>query len=204
MAGRNVLRARKPKATNFVERVRGSTLILAFGALAGALTVSASTTDSVDKLLVWAGLKKNALQLAEDDKRGEFSRALTRLAWKRLFWTRRVILTEKYSYDQSEKDKTWDAYLTTVDAWNENLMINIVGLNRYYLGKGEVFEGSIQPKFGTIHYCLERIRHPSSNIECKLSPDSSIGSLETAVDELNFSLYGFVCGLSDEDQRCSL
>lgn len=77
--------ALKPKATNFVERVRSSTLILAFGSLAGALTVSASTTDSVDKLLVWAGLKKNALQLAEDDKRGEFSRALTRLAWKRPF-----------------------------------------------------------------------------------------------------------------------
>src|SRR5262245_2925878 len=80
-----------PEARWFV-RLRSSPVGLTVSALVALLIGAAAATDAFDKLLIWSGVKPNALQLAEDNDRGRFSRDLTRSAWRRLFWMRRQVL----------------------------------------------------------------------------------------------------------------
>jgi hypothetical protein len=50
-------------------RLRASPIGLTITAIAALLIGTAAVTDATDKLLVWSGLKPNALQLAEDNAR---------------------------------------------------------------------------------------------------------------------------------------
>lgn len=187
------------EAERWLRSLKGSTLGLSVTAIAGILIGAAATTDAVDKLLIWGGLKPNALELAQDDARGRFSRDITRAAWRRLFLMRRLLLAFRSDFLEDEKDEIWRSYLKSLEEWNSDLMVNILSLQRYYgTEKRDQFERQIQGQFGRIHNCLESLRHPEGKVACRISPTRDLNSIAAAIDRLNASLYLFVSGLPDK------
>ena len=111
------------------KRIKQSSLGVTIAAVAGLLVGMAATTDSIDKLSVWVGLKPNALQLAKESEKAQFSRDLTRLAWQRMFSMRRYVLALKENYSEGERSKEWEKYLSVLEIWNRELMVNILSLD---------------------------------------------------------------------------
>lgn len=190
----------------WLSRIKSTRIGLTVTAVAGLLIAAAATTDATDKLLIWTHIEPDALQLAENNARGQFSRDLTQSAWRRLFWMRRLVLAAEAKFTDQEKNEIWASYLKSLEEWNSNLMINILSLQRYYgSARRQLFERKIQHDFGEIHYCLEALRHPAGTMSCKLSTDRDPKAIEGAIDRLNSVLYCFVSGLPDETGRsCSL
>jgi hypothetical protein len=120
-----------------------------------------------------------------------------------MYLMRRYLLAVKSNYVESEIAKEWDRYLVALEEWNGNLMVNILSLNQYYGDeKRYEFEGKIQPAFGKIHYCIERLRDPKHSVACRLSEKPTVAEIEAAIDGLNVQLYCFVSGLSENRTRC--
>jgi len=187
----------------WLDKIKESTLGLTVAGAFGLLVGVASTTEAIDKLAVWTGLKANALQLAKADEKAAYSTQLTRAAWHRLFLMRRYVLAVKSNFSEGDRAKEWDKYSISLEAWNRDLMVNILSLSQYYgEAKRNEFENTIQPAFGKIHYCLEGLRYPSSGPICKVSSTRDIAAIERALDSLNGQLYCFVSGLPDRDVRC--
>jgi hypothetical protein len=184
-------------------RLRSSRLGLVAIVLAGVLGGIASTTEAVDKIAIWVGIRPNALQLARDHEKAQFSRELTKAAWSRLFLMRRYLLGAKNNYGEAQREKEWERYLTALDEWNRDLMVNILSLQQLYgTSKRREFEERIQPAFGHLHDCLEALRHPSSDWQCPLSATRDIAAIEKGMDRLNAQLYCFVSGLPEKGAEC--
>jgi hypothetical protein len=178
-------------------KLRRSSLGLSVAALAGILIGVSATTDAVDKISIWVGLKKNALDLARDNDRSRFSRDLTKAAWGRLFAMQRVVYAVENNFSDDERTREWNAYTAVLRNWNRDLMVNILLLQQFYgTEKRNEFENIIQPQFGKINSCLEGLKHPSSSPACKLS------DIKSALKYLNEQLYCFVSGLPKEGLRC--
>lgn len=184
-------------------RLRNSRLALAAVAIAGVLGGIASTTEAVDKITIWVGLKPNALQLARDHEKTQFSRDLTRAAWGRLFLMRRYLTGAQNNFSDAQREKEWERYSNALDEWNRDLMVNILLLQQLYgASKRKEFEERIQPAFGDLHRCLESLRHPSADLQCPLSASKDLAAIEKAINRLNAQLYCFVSGLPDKDTQC--
>ncbi|WP_424361368.1 hypothetical protein [Methylocystis parvus] len=182
------------------KRLRTSPLGLSVTAIGLILIGVGSFSDSIDKVLVSVGLRPNALRLAEDDARGQFSRELARSAWRRLFWMRRLVLSEKANFPEAEKSETWAAYLKSLEDWNAELMVYIMTIKKYYGdAKALEFQRDVQSKFGKIHYCLEAVRHRTDVIECSVSKEKSLDKINNSIDDLNASLYCFASGLPSKN-----
>jgi hypothetical protein len=138
---------------NWFRRLQRSPWTLAIVAVGAVLTGLAAWTQAIDTLLLFTGIKPNALQLARDDERARFSRELTRAAWNRLFAMRRYVSTVEAGYPALDQDRTWERYASIFEEWNRDLMVNILSLEQHYhgYGKREEFEKVILPAFTTIH-----------------------------------------------------
>src|SRR5919197_4333395 len=136
-----------------IQRSPWAITILAVGAV---LTGLAAWTQAIDTLLIFTGIKPNALQLTRDDERARFSRDLTRAAWYRLSAMRRYVSTVEAGYPAVDQDRAWERYAAIFEEWNRDLMVNILSLEQHYQGYGkrEEFERVILPSFTTIHGCL--------------------------------------------------
>jgi len=188
---------------NWFHRLQRSPWTLAIVAVGAVLTGLAAWTQAIDTLLLFTGIKPNALQLARDDERARFSRELTRAAWNRLFAMRRYVSTVEAGYPALDQDRTWERYASIFEEWNRDLMVNILSLEQHYhgYGKREEFENVILPAFTTIHRCLEGLRRPTTTIECELSKARDINSINKALEQLNQNLYCFVFGLPDPKRQ---
>src|SRR6516162_6627686 len=79
-------------------------LILAGMAIIGTAEVVQHGSD----LLVALGLKQEkTLELAANNAKGELSRKLIELAWRRLFWTENYVARMQAQRPISELDYTW-------------------------------------------------------------------------------------------------
>src|SRR5262249_58733492 len=115
-----------------IERIRTSSFAVSIGAMAVFAAWLLSTAETMDKLLVTVGIRPDALAIAENDRRANFSRTFIHSAWLRLHLMRRVLMTQIPEYPQAAKDKEWESYKGALDSWNANLMINILGFQEYY------------------------------------------------------------------------
>jgi hypothetical protein len=173
--------------------------VLAVVAVGAVLTAIATWTESVDRLLVFTGVKPNSLELVRGDERARFSRELTRAAWHRLFAMQRYVSTVEAGYSTLDQDRAWERYAEIFEEWNRDLMVNILFLEQYYRaqGKRDQFETAIQPAFARIHACLEGLRRPKTTIVCTLSETHDIKIINQALEQLNRDLYCFVTGLPE-------
>jgi hypothetical protein len=182
------------KLEKWINRLKNHKILAAVLFIGIAIIALASFTDAIDKLLVFTKLKPDALTLARDSARDEFSRQLTRSAWKRLYWSRVYLTRTKLGAPLQEREEAWRKLLEAAEDWNANSMINIDGLDYYYgAKKSEQFELSIQPKFDTITTSIRTIRY--AMIQKGENPsEAEIQRINDLIDSLNVELYVFVRG----------
>jgi hypothetical protein len=158
----------KGRMTNWIVRARGSTVAVFAGFLGGILATSTDLTEKVFTLtdrLGWTHSEQ--VLLAQDSAKSNFSDALVRSAWRRLFladlFARRVLdaasLPTVPPHTVDDINDAWNQYIAALADWNGNLMINIVGMEHYYdAAKSQDFEGPIQSQFSTIDTHLRQLR----------------------------------------------
>ncbi len=145
--------------------------------------------------------RPDALVLAENNDRSRFSDSLIRLAWRRLFaadiYARRVADSAPWPLI----DEAWRDYVSLLKDWNADLMINIVGLEKFYdRAKSETFETEIQNAFRAVDesvrsvYVSAYIRHRQ---RAPADDPSNLdrGRIQEVFDktgEARFALYVFV------------
>jgi hypothetical protein len=190
------------ETTTWLEKIQKSK----FGIyLAGSIIIlggAAALSHNVNDILLGLKIKTaDALVVAADDAKSKFTQELIRAAWNRIYWLRRYLLVVSHQYPQAEQEDTWNSYISSTTKWNTDLMVNIMLLNTYYgEGRSVYFERKIQEDFRGIHYCLERLRHPTLKFnECQ---KDDILSIMNRIKLLNDDLYCFVTGLSDEGGAC--
>ena len=114
--------------------------------------------DTISNLAAWFR-KSDAFVLAEHSEKSEFSNNFAQQAWRRLFWA--DIFSDRVKNGASIKDidDAWTAYMTANADWNANLMIWIVGLERYYdVKRSGQIEADIQPRFLALSEDLGKLR----------------------------------------------
>jgi hypothetical protein len=144
------------------------------------------------EMLVTLGLKEEkTLKLAADNAKGEFSRKLTELAWRRIFWTQNNIARLKAKRPQSELDYSWGKHLDTVADWSADYLVNVQGMDEFYPRSGKAAQ------FEAIHESLRDLE------DCRIVPLRMLDSngrdhsteAQTAkdfLDRINVSLYFLV------------
>jgi len=146
-------------------------------------------------------IRSPTLRLAENTARSNFSERLTRLAWRRLYWGRLAAQRVIDEAPISDIDAGWSAYINASADWNAEVMILIVGLDRYYSKRREVFETTILNSFNAFDDALRRLRR--SEIMRKLRGQQVPEQAERAeavalfdnfrarYNDLNVELYDF-------------
>jgi hypothetical protein len=178
----------------WISRLKNHKIFAAILFIGIAVTAIATFTDAVDKLLVVSGLKADALTLARDSARDEFSRQLTRSAWKRVYWSRVYLTRTELRAPLEEREEAWRKLLESAEDWNVNSMIHIDGLAYYYgTKKSEQFESSIHPKFNTIFTSIRTVRYGMIQ-KGEDPPAEEIKRIYGLIDSLNSELYEFVRG----------
>lgn len=189
--------------------------IVLLGVLVAVFGGYKEISEGAKEILVALHLKPDALELAQDTARSQFSDNLARTAWKRLFWTRRYLTAVELSLSETDQTEIWKGYIASVEDWNDNLMVNIMGLRHYYSEeKKSAFEIGILPMENSIHSCLLRIRYPSAyskngRNQCTFpgsqrSTTANIDIIGQENDALNSQLYCFVAGLDRKGKNCTV
>lgn len=161
--------------------------VLTIGGIAGL-------SDSIQKLLLATHvIKSEALVLAEDSAKSDFSRRLTRNAWRRLFWARQYVERNRLGLPLPDQDIAWQKYYDATEDWNSELMIYIQALQAYYpnSGKRDVFESDIQVQFASIHAGLVALRFADKAKPGELQKPTH-SALMDDINRLNNKLYEFV------------
>jgi hypothetical protein len=132
-------------------------------------------------------IRSPTLRLAENTARSNFSERLTRLAWRRLYWGRLAAQRVVDEAPIADIDSGWSAYINASADWNAEVMILIVGLERYYSKRREVFETKILNLFNSFDDALRGVRR--SAIMRKLRASQAPDELERAEAKELFETY---------------
>ena len=170
-----------------------SILILVGISIVGTSEVMKGGSDLLESL----GLKQEkTLQLAADTAKGDLSRRLTELVWRRLFWTENYLERARLKRPAPELEYSWNKHLDAVAEWSSEYMVNLNGMDKFYPGgkKTEQFE-QIHRKFRTLEYDhvlplrLSELDGRDHSVE--------IAAAKALADEVNTDLYFFVLNRSD-------
>jgi hypothetical protein len=162
-------------------------LILAGMAIIGTAEVVQHGSD----LLVALGLKQEkTLELAANNAKGELSRKLIELAWRRLFWTENYVARMQAQRPISELDYTWNKHLDAVADWSSEYMVNLNGMEQFYPNseKAAQFQ-AIHQKFRKLEY-----QHivPLRGVQADGADHSKeLKAAQDLADQLNVDLYFF-------------
>jgi hypothetical protein len=98
--------------------------------------------------------------LAESSAKSVFSGQLSQRAWRRLFWAANFRARVINAAPIEDIDSSWKSYVDADADWNANIMISIVGLDRYYGRKrADQLEETIQNLFVQLDDALARLRN---------------------------------------------
>lgn len=147
-------------------------------------------------------IKSPSLRLAENTARSNFSDGLTRLAWRRVYWGRLAAQRVADESTLSDIDSAWSSYINASADWNSEVMIFIVGLEKYYGAKRrDLFEQKILRLFNDYDDALRNVRRSRLMAKLRASqvPDAEdraemerlFGRVKNRQDELNFAMYEF-------------
>jgi hypothetical protein len=174
-----------------------SVLILAGIALIG---LSEVVQKGSDLLIVLRLKQEKTLQLAAENAKGELSRKLIELAWRRLFWTENYIARMEAHRPPSELDYTWNKHLETVADWSSEYMVNLNGMEQFYPNsvKAAQFQ-SIHEKFRDLEY-NHVVQLRKAELEQRdLSND--LDSAKKLANQLNEDLFYFALNKSGEEAK---
>ncbi len=134
------------KLPSWLQHIKGSWPVILISVVVSVVvtlgTVARTTGEGLQAL---GFIKSDALKLAEASAISNFSDNLTRMAWSRLYWADLYAARVKNKAAKEDIDQAWRAYIDSAAQWNANLMINIVGLERFYTTEKSIyFETQIQ------------------------------------------------------------
>lgn len=181
------------KKKTLLSRLQGSWWFAWVIATVLAFSHAKDAIDGVDKVLVLANLKPDALALAQSAEKGEFSRAFTEAAWKRLFWARAFRARVERGAPAAEIDEAWKAYISASESWATRIMVYIVTTDRFYgAEKAEELEGIVQHSFREMGNAITEVRYSKS-------PDPALlAEANEKIDSANAILYRFVRGVAEK------
>lgn len=171
---------------------RAATALIVFGMV---LALVAVLIGQWDRTLTALRLKTDkSLALTSDSQRGEMSRNIVRIAWKRMYWARVFVFRLNAGVPQNEVDLAWSRFNEASAEWNENLIINIKALADFYPGskKREQFEFDIQGRWLGVSQQLFDLRYRTPKDPVALQ--NMIDDIHARMDTLNNMLYEFALG----------
>ena len=144
-----------------------------------------------------------AFALAEATAKSQFSDQFAQRAWRRLFWAdnfRARVMNEAPIVDI---DSSWNSYIDADADWNANVMISIVGVDRYYgQARSEQLEGVILPAFLGLDDSLAALRRSAAikamregkepTAEQKGEVVVLAESVKRGTSDLRLQLYAFI------------
>jgi hypothetical protein len=162
-------------------------------AIALALSQMKDVIGGIDQILIFAKIKPDALVLAQDAEKGEFSRSLAETAWNRIFWARAYTARLKMGAADSEVNEAWKAYIAASEVWSTRIMVYIVTTERFYGTKKSLeLEGSVQTTLKQMGASLIELRYAES-------PSSVLfDGTNYTIDQANSSMYHFVRGFHEK------
>jgi hypothetical protein len=183
----------------FRDKLFFSVVILCSAAIIGISELAVKGSD----LMVALGLKQEkALQLADETAKGDLSRRVIELAYRRKFWTENYIARLHAGRPQQELDYTWNKQLDAVADWSSELMVTTNGMNKFYKGtsKPDEFQ-NIHNQFSEIETkCIVPLRRFTANDNRKHLEEENVA--KNAEDQLGFDLYCFALGVNEQKSPC--
>lgn len=162
--------------------------------IAAALGLShfKDVADGYDALLVLIKVKPDALALAQTAEKGEFSRALTEAAWKRLFWARAFQARVGLKAPNPEVDEAWKKYIEASEVWATRIMVFIVTTEKFYGStKSNELEGEVQ-------FALKEMAAELIKLRYQANLDKDLPIAKQKIDDANSVLYRFVRGFDEK------
>ena len=157
-------------------------------------------------MLVTLGLKQEkALQLADESAKGEYSRKVIELAYRRKFWTDNYVARLEAGRPQEELDYTWNKHLEAVADWSSELMVTTGAMGKFYKGtiKPDEFQ-NIHSQFSDIETkCIVPLRKfkPSDGASARSAAISAAKAARSCrKNDLGYDLYCFALGVSDQSK----
>jgi hypothetical protein len=198
----NEIEQNEPKEPEWLAKLR-RTKPYAIGLVIGGLLVAAGNGTEIMGKIYDRFKTPEAFVLAENTAKSAFSEQLAQRAWRRLFWADNFRARVVNHALTSDIDASWKAYVGSDADWNANIIISIVGIERYYGAKRSAqLENGIQGLFRQLDEQLAMLRR--SDIVTKLRLGSEIGPRQDAdiadlahqikdiSDTLRVRLYGMV------------
>jgi hypothetical protein len=147
-------------------------------------------------------IKSPTFRLAENTAKSNFTAGLTRMAWRRMYWGRLAARRVADEALLADIDAAWTAYINASADWNAELMIFIVGLDKYYGRKRRAyFEETILNLFHDFDGILGDVRRSRMMRKLRTSqaPDETeraemavlLERLRSKYGELNLAMYQF-------------
>jgi multidrug efflux pump subunit AcrA (membrane-fusion protein) len=110
----------------------------------------------------------------------------------RLYWADVYAARVKNKGTKEDVELAWRNYVDSSAQWNANLMVNIVGLERFYSAqKSLYFETEIQIAMAQLDAALSAVRRRQS-VETETEAGQLAGQISTLTSEIRTKLYGFV------------
>ena len=132
-------------------------------AIALAISQMKDIVGGLDQLLIFVKIKPDALALAQNAEKGEFSRSLTESAWNRLFWARAYTARLERGAVDSEVNAAGKAYISASEIWSTRIMVYIVTTDRFYGSKkSSELEGEVQTVLLKMAAALVELRYAES------------------------------------------
>ena len=136
--------------------------------------------------------KPRQLRLTEESARGEFSRRLTELAYRRIFWANNYVGRIKRKAQAVDIDIAWNNYMNTVGDWSVTLVGNRLQLSEFYGSEKEnEFNTVVDDGLKSIHASLITLRYPDSSPE-------DLDAVFQKIDKVNEDVYFFASGLREK------
>lgn len=201
------------------EVMKQSSLVVIASFAGAAFASGFDIADKVLKLAERSGwVQSEAFVLAINSDRSRFSDALTRNAWKRLILADLFARRVQDGISSAGIEEAWKAYIQSLIEWNADLMVYIVGLEKYYdERKSREFEMRIQNEFREVDSLVRavyispyvrQLQRPTADLASGLDK-GPIEAVFKKTEEARETLYFFArCFHKNDQQRrsdnCSL
>ena len=196
-----------PKSASLIEgelkwlrQLRLSTFAVVCIAVGALVTQVTPIIEGLSRLYDRYLKEPEAFVLADVSAKSAFSDQLAQCAWRRLFWASNFRARVVNEAPLADIDASWKAYIDADAEWNANLMIAIVGLDRFYDTKRSIhLEGTVQSLFAALDDELAALRNSGVIKALRESRNPSDQEKESArllservkapSEKVNFELY---------------
>jgi hypothetical protein len=202
-AGSEIRKSHQGSEPKWLRQFRLSTFAVVFIAVGALVAQVTPIIEGLSRLYDRYFKEPEGFVLADRTAKSVFSDELAQRAWRRLFWANNFRARVVNIAPLADIDASWKAYIDADAEWNANLMIAIVGLDRFYDTKRSVrLEGTVQSLFAALDDELAALRNSevikalresrNPNNQEKESARLLSERVKAASEKVNIELYALV------------